>query len=165
MKARTWAWGTIQGCITLDPAVVAGARELRTDHFADAVTYEAPEEAVTVHLQQDWLPAIESWWPAVALELLGFEKARGSGELLVTHGVGPHVDEINGPTLILVLYNAGLAFSQGEVRHVTQPGEWFIFNDRIEHDICSNPGPLDNADIYACLSVPLQEFGYADGQR
>lgn len=98
------------------------------DDFMDGVDTSRPKGSTPDAL--DWLPHEE-------LAELGFKAVKEDHQWVMTTGVGAHVDEINGPTLVWVLVNDAMYFKQGREKIVHRPGEWFIFSDALPHEVDS----------------------------
>ena len=75
------------------------------------------------------------WIPHAELANFGYSPVRADHQWVMTTGVETHVDSAFGPTLIWVLVNDGLYFKQGGKRIFHQPGEWYIFNDALAHEV------------------------------
>ncbi len=145
-------WGAIQGKIDLPADIIAAAATLALTFYKSAEEVEFSMEAVEVFNLPKWLPMRPNWFPAVGH--LGFEPGEGKEYLVATVGVEPHTD-YHGPTLMIVLHNDGLVFRQGRVKHVTEVGEWYIFDDRTPHTVREARG----TSTYLAWSIPLRPIG------
>ena len=109
---------------------------------------------------EDWLsgPSGAEWLASLSVE--DWEASAGTAMLYATAGVAPHVDEMTGVSAAPVFFNDGLVFEQEEQRHCTQPGQWFIFDDRVLHAVHSEPG----CSVYlaAVMRVRLKDRTYAE---
>lgn len=145
-------WGAVQGRIKLSDAVTAGAAVLAHDFYRAAAEAEFCGDPVETLKLPAWFPAREAWLPSNDLASLGFAAGDSINDLLVmTADVAAHVDA-HGPVLFWVLHNQGLAFRQGRERHVTAPGEWFIFDDRLSHSVKAARGEA----VYLGCAVQLE---------
>jgi hypothetical protein len=52
-----------------------------------------------------------------------------------TCGVEKHVDNMDGLSVCLVLHADGFTFAQGRNRLRLQAGDWFVFDDRLPHEV------------------------------
>lgn len=149
-------WGAVQGRIELELSALEAARSLAKRHFAEQAAVDFSGDAVETAPLPDWMPPRTDWFPAEAARALGFEPlsartVRGE-ELVMTVGVDAHEDHIHGPVFFLVFYNSGMTFKQGRSSHVTEPGEWFIFDDRRPHLVRETK----RSDTYLGWAVPLK---------
>jgi hypothetical protein len=130
--------GEIQGKCDLPDHVVKGAAKLVGEF------YESQEESewsdpVQTYSEPLWLKRAGAAWRPSA-EHLGYRPTGKQSELVVTAGVDPHIDDYHGPVMIVVLHNDMLKFRQGKVSRIPVAGEWFIFDDRVNHSVSSGPG-------------------------
>jgi hypothetical protein len=152
-KTKEFPWGEIQGKVELPQAVLTNARELALQHYAEAESMDFSGDEVEDYPIPGWMADRLSWFPTTALQALGFKRASKTAErLLATASASPHIDDIDGPCLLLVLYNDGLKFKQGKQAHVTQAGEWLVFNDGIKHEVKEGR----DTSSYLVWSVPLK---------
>ena len=143
--------GALQGEIELPADVLAAARVLAAECFAQAEAEEFSGDAVVEVVMPLWLAGRRAWLPLDALARMGLAPACPERDaLLCTPSVEPHTDDA-GLALIVVLYNDGLVFRQGRQRHATRPGQWFVLDDRRLHAVDAT----DTTTSYLALSVPL----------
>ncbi len=153
MKNTQFPWGAIQGSLPLTPALLDTARSLAQAHFAQAEAEEFCGDAVEDMLLPDELLPVMDLLPHQELLALGFEVRKDAQvQLLATASVDSHEDDIHGPVLIVALHNDGLKFKQGRQAHVTQAGQWFVFDDRKPHEVREGK----KSTSYLALSVPLR---------
>lgn len=134
-KTKGFEWGKVQGAIALPAHLRDAAHSAGTQAYLLAEDDGFSGDPVTWLPDDPWHAAAAALFPAEPVRALGFELAtKGDSQFRVytTHGTDPHIDG-EGPCFILVLANNGLKFKQGKHSHVTEAGEWFIFDDRISH--------------------------------
>ncbi|MEJ6002528.1 hypothetical protein [Paucibacter soli] len=153
LKRGTFRYGEILGHVGLDAATAATAAEFASDYYASQEAIEFSGDDVETFEVPEWFPSIESLLPAAHLAKFGL---RWSGrinynELIATLGVDQHVDDIYGTVLCLVLHNDGLTFKQGGVSHKPAAGDWFVFNDRVNHGVKEAKG----ASVFLAMTLPL----------
>ncbi|WP_434716174.1 hypothetical protein [Paraburkholderia sp. A3RO-2L] len=136
-KKAEFAWGAIQGTLTIPPQLLMAAKAGGKAAYEEAEREEFCGEPVIWLPEQPWHADCAALFPADAVSALGFELA-ASGQFRVysTHGTDPHIDG-EGPCFILALANDGLKFRQGRQSHITNAGEWYIFDDRRSHTVDS----------------------------
>lgn len=129
--------GRVLGTAALTEVVLRHARELAMAFLADQQASEFSGDLVDTLPLPTWLPELDSWLPRAILDAAGFAPApdRPGHDLVGTCGVDAHVDDVLGPVLLLCLHNDSLTFRQGRERHRTMPGQFFIFDDRIPHEV------------------------------
>lgn len=143
----------IQGSISLPDITLRAASALAASQYQSAVDAEFSGDPVETYELPAWLPPVESFLPHEHLCSLGLERNhRERAELVGTCGVDPHVDQIHGVVMIVVLHNDGLTFRQGRVRHAAAPGQWFVFDDRKSHQVIETK----RSTCYLALAVPLR---------
>lgn len=145
--------GLVSGSVDLPVVVKAGAAALAEAHFAKCEAEEFSGDSVEDYEFPDWLADRWAWFPHDAVAQLGFEPDRSGCEALYATVAAPeHVDDICGPNFILCLFNDGLLFRMSGVQHETGQGEWFLFDDRIAHEVLES----DASSTYVVWSVPLK---------
>lgn len=150
-----FALGSIQGKVALPPKVFLAANALAEGYYLKAEAADFCGDPVEDILFPGWMKSRKSWLPVDDLAALGFEPSRdGREELLATCGVEPHIDDMNGLTFALVLHNDGLTFRQGAASHVTEAGQWFIFDDRKLHQVRESK----KSRTYLLWTVPLRSL-------
>lgn len=148
--------GSVRGRIALPSSVALGARGESLKYFS-----QCEEEAFSRHQVEDlvfpdWAADRWDFFPMQAVLALGYgprkRKLPAMREALyVTAGCDTHADDMNGPNFLLCLHNGGLMFHMGAVKHQTQAGEWFLFDDREDHGVDST----FESTAYMVWSVPL----------
>lgn len=154
--APRYTLGAIGGRIDLPPAVMQAACELAMKHFEACERIEFCGSAVEDLEIPFWMPPLVRWVPQLELAQLGLAvslRSRGV-RLYATVDVDEHVDDMDGLSLGLVLANDGLTFRQGRQHHCTRAGEWFIFDDRIPHEVTGT----DTSHTYLVLTVALRQI-------
>lgn len=132
VKSKPLVFGVAQGSACLSDELLDFARQSATAFWAFQVKTEFNDPVDTLVVP----PTIgRDWLPHQALANLGLKVADKHNDLLVmTTSVDNHVDNINGLMLALVVRNEGFYFSQrGHGKHQHQDGQWFVFNDAIDH--------------------------------
>lgn len=138
--ARTNAaveWGKVQGTISVPEHLRAAALAAGQKAYAEAERLDFCDDEVVWLPAADWHDECAALFPVEAVRALGYELAtRACDQFRVysTHGTAPHVDG-EGATFILVLSNDGLKFRQGKQSHITNIGEWYLFDDRATHTV------------------------------
>lgn len=146
-------WGAVQGSVELPTEVLTEAKALAAICYAEAEEEEFSGDAVQTMTFPTWLDNRKQWIPLDALKALGFEPNPAKEEMFMsTPGVDAHSDDISGPSLIVVLFNDGLKFKQGKNSHVTTVGQWYVFDDRLPHEVRDSP----KSTVYLAWSVPLR---------
>jgi len=147
--------GAVAGRIDLPESLLEQARLTAQAHYEEMKAQEFSGHDVEDLALPAWLPKIEDWFPAADVRALGFRLKPGAQPLMyATCDAAPHEDDIHQWSLILVLHNDGLRFKQRRVSHKTAAGEWFIFDDRIEHEVRS----YEKTTTYLLLSVQLEKL-------
>lgn len=147
--------GDICGHIPLAPEIAAKATRLARDHFAAEVENDFEGEDVESFVLPRWAPKRGTWWPTGRLAEIGFRLSTNDGvreDLVVTFGVDGHTDDYAGHQLCYVLHNDGLTFHTGRVRTAPKAGDWFIFDDRVNHGVKEATG---NA-VFVGWTIPLE---------
>lgn len=140
------------GRVKLPAKVVAKAAVLASVTWQDAVAAEFCGPAVETYSVPADFPAASKLVPDGTLAALGLAPNRAEEHLLVaTYDVDSHQDSNYGLVLFLVLHNDGLTFFQGRSRHVTEAGEFFVFDDRLPHGVRGIRGP----GVYLGWSIPV----------
>lgn len=150
------AWGAVQGSISLPAELTTQAFNAGQAVYREAEANEFTDDAVVWLPEAAWHNDALRWFPADAVRALGFVPSSRDThvpKVYSTIGTDPHVDdEGQGPVFVLVLANDGLKFKQGKHAHVTQVGEWFLFDDCRTHTV----NPTRRSTSYVFLHVPLQ---------
>ncbi len=148
-------FGLLQGTIPFSTDVLDHARQASLRQYEAAVDADFCGDPVETYSLPDWLPPLQTWLPLAELTAIGLEpNPHEQPEMVGTCGVDPHVDNIHGLVLAVVLYNDDLKFHQGRQRHVTAPGQWFVFDDRLPHQVKDTP----SSTCYLCIAVPLRQL-------
>ncbi|WP_244103155.1 hypothetical protein [Burkholderia gladioli] len=74
---------------------------------------------------------------------------------MATPGVEPHTDG-EGLVLMIVLHNDGLRFKQGRVKHVPNAGDWFVFDDRMDHRV--DGGTDGGREMFVGWNIPIERI-------
>ena len=152
--------GRIEGHIELPRSVLEGAAALASDEYAAGEAEEWSGDLVRIPQTPEWLHDVIARLPLEALAEHGFTpRPRSKWELIATAGVDAHTDDAFGLVAAIVLFNDGLTFRQGRESHRTQPGQWFIFDDRSAHAVTNRR----NTTMYVALTVPLSSLEYGAG--
>ena len=131
--------GAILGRCALPDHVVAHSAQLAEEFFAAQEEHDFAGDDVETHSEPLWLKRDGAdWRPDVTA--FGFRPTGKQSELVLTAGVDQHADDYHGPVLLIVIHNAGLKFKQGNVSHIPEAGDWFIFDDRKNHGVRSAKG-------------------------
>lgn len=134
-KQAQFAWGDIQGAVVVPPGLRATAHAAGQLAYEQAVAQDFCGDAVVWLPESPWHAACAALFPEDAVRQLGFElSATDEWRVYSTYGTEPHVDG-SGPCFVLVLANDGLKFRQGKHAHVTNVGEWYIFDDSRTHTV------------------------------
>lgn len=150
---RFTSYGVVQGRIELSPDVAAGAKAYAKAVYADAEAQDFCGDPVVSDRPPEWAPDLEDWVPTATLADIGFQVAPDPRhELVATVGVDQHIDDIHGPVLCWVLHNDGLTFKQGRQIHKAAAGDWFIFDDRVNHGVKESK----KSTVFVGWAVPLQ---------
>lgn len=153
--STAFRFGEIHGNIPLSDSVIKKAAAFAAEHFAAEEANDFDGENVEVFTPFYWAPKIDTWWPTDKLRELGFRKAAIKEErtdVVVTLGVDQHVDAVHGPVLCYVLHNDRLTFRQGKVSHAPKTGDWFIFDDSVNHGVKEAKG----ASVFVGWTIPLE---------
>ncbi|MBU9200011.1 hypothetical protein KTD31_01160 [Burkholderia multivorans] len=130
-----FAWGAIQGTLTIPQHLRTAAQAGGKAAYEEAEREEFCGDPVIWLPEEPWHAECATLFPAEAVRALGFElDSDGQFRVYSTHGTDPHTDG-EGPCFILTLANDGLKFKQGRQSHVTNAGEWYIFDDRLSHTV------------------------------
>lgn len=145
--------GAVQGKITFDANVIAHARAASAHQYQAASEEEFSGDAVETYALPAWLPPVDSWLPHADLLSLGLVRnPTDEPQMVGTCGIDPHSDCIHGLVFVVVLHNDQLKFKQGRQMHETVIGEWFIFDDRLDHEVRDTK----QSTCYLCITVPLR---------
>lgn len=149
---RPVALGEALGSVYLPECVLSGAAALAKEFYAHAVAIDFAEQVETYSMPS-WLKAVgDDFIPDVSE--FGFAVTKNRGEIVATSGVDPHIDGAHGFVLLIVLHNDGLTFKQGRRAHKHVAGEWFIFDDRLNHGVRETR--KDGA--YVGWAIPLKKL-------
>jgi hypothetical protein len=139
---------TVRGCAESLQISHAKAGQGFEEFFEDVMALGRPAwfaDWLNGSIGQEWLDDLSAG---------GWDARLGNAMLYATPGVGPHADHLTGTTAALVLFNDGLVFEQGNQRHRTRPGEWFIFDDYQPHAV--HPGT--GTSIYLVAVMPAHQW-------
>ena len=139
------------GTVALPEEICAGARELAALDFANCVSEEFCGESVRDILLPAGLGDIETVLPAVSLHSMGLGPRIERARLYATCGVEPHIDDMDGLSVCIVLHSDGFTFQQCGARRKLHAGDWFVFDDRLEHEVLDT----EEATTLLVLTAPL----------
>ena len=125
------------------PSALAEIANIISDKFfTEAEANDFCDELVDVAVVPEVFRFGLDWVPHHTLALMGL-KATDQQHFVFTSGVEPHIDDIYQLCIMWVLRaDQGMAFrSTGAdwVRH--QVGDWYLFDDRVEHEVEIIPIP------------------------
>jgi hypothetical protein len=137
VRKPEFAWGAVQGSLVVPENVRMAATDAGRREYAEAERQDFCGDPVVWLADAAWHADCAALFPTDAVRALGFELSRtGQFRVYSTHGTEPHIDG-DGACFILVLANDGLKFRQGKQAHITNPGEWYIFDDCRTHTVNS----------------------------
>ncbi len=143
-------YGKVQGNLVLPEQVESFYKKVGDEYFDECEAGDFSGDAVSTANTPAWLRSdATSWLPD--LGELGFKAEINAGEIALTVGVDQHIDNIDGPVLLVAFRNDGLEFSQGKERHVMAVGDWLIFDDRKKHGMRAAKG----RSVFVGWVVPL----------
>lgn len=157
-EPSSYDFGAVGGSVDLPKTVRTEAATLARNYYHDAEANDFCGDPVETLRCPRWMAARRAWFPQKELRRLGYQRARGAAaheELVLTVGCDAHTDSVHGPVFILVLHNDGLTFKQLGQSHVTQVGEWFVFDDRSPHKVVETL----NSSTYVGWAVALEGIG------
>jgi hypothetical protein len=120
-----------KGSVSLPLDVVRRCDQLAARDYAAAAAAEFSTEEVRDIIIPSFLER------ANLFSLIGAPlrtESRGS-KMYATCGVDTHVDDMDGLSVCLVLHADGFTFVQGRNRLRLKAGDWFIFDDRLPHEV------------------------------
>lgn len=123
------------GKIALDDAMLRSAQRLAAQDFSDCEKDDFCGDAVRDILLPEGLGWEALPLPVAELKELGLEPDEGRAHLYATCGVDSHTDNMDGLSVCVVLHSDGFTFRQGRTRLELRAGDWFIFDDRFEHEV------------------------------
>lgn len=144
--------GEVLGNITISPELAAAAEKMARHYFANQVKSEFMESA-DICIPPAGMGG--GWIPRKQLAALGYRVPAEKSQWVMSTGIDMHVDRIWGETLMWVVHNDGLHFKQGRVKVVHQPGEWFIFNDALPHQVDIKK-PTDAGEVWIGWAVKIE---------
>lgn len=129
-------FGVVQGCTGIGQDVLQGARALSRAHFERCKAEDFSGDAVGDYEPPGWLPNLAAVLPHAGLEKLGLAVVAGRDpKLYATVSVDPHIDEIDGLSVAVVLHADGHRFIQAGASTRLKAGDWFVFDDREPHEV------------------------------
>ncbi|WP_059835574.1 hypothetical protein [Burkholderia ubonensis] len=155
-KTGTIEWGKVQGTVVVPEHLRAAAHAGGQAAYAEAERQDFCGDEVNWLPDEPWHAECAALFPAQAVRELGFEPATKAGEqfrVYSTHGTDPHIDDA-GPVFVLVLANDGLKFKQGKHSHITNVGEWYIFDDCRSHTVNASKRSTSYVFLH-CALKPL----------
>lgn len=145
--------GEVLGQLQICPAVAQKAAQMAQSFWPSQVADDFTEPVDTCTPQGLGL----DWLPVDALFSRGYRAVPQNHHWVMATGVDAHIDRVWGPTLVLVLVNDGMFFKQGRERTVHRPGEWFIFNDALAHEVNPTKSSPKQA-VYLGWAVQLEQI-------
>lgn len=147
--------GLIAGHVDLASAIVVAAADQARVYFEEQEALDFCGDEVGSMDLPNWLIKTSAWLPEDSLTAWGLAPVMSKADFIATVGVDMHSDGINGLTLCVVLHNDGMKFQQrGRPRWVPVPGDWFIFDDSIDHAVHSTA----KSTTFLCITVPVQRL-------
>lgn len=140
-------WGRVE----LTAEVAQAARELAKEDFAACEAEWFCGDEVRDLNWPDWMPDLEDLLPNGALEMRGRRAVLDGAHLYATCGVDPHTDDMDGESIAIVLHADGHTFRDAEGSVPLAPGTYFIFDDRVEHEVVET----DEATTMLLITIPL----------
>lgn len=141
------------GTVPLSDLIRQSAIQLAAADYARCVAEEFCSEEVRDVAPPAWLGEIASFFPAVELLEMGLRPRADRAHMYATCGVAPHIDDMDGLSVGVVLHSDGFTFKQRGVRQIKlRAGDWFIFDDRVEHEVLET----ESATTLLVLTAPLQ---------
>lgn len=130
--------------VAVSPDIASNCRRLADAFFAEKAAEEFNGDLVDTN-EIGWVDRLAPAWslfPWDEVRRAGYKPARSGPRphVVVTAGVDPHEDQYMGLALCWTLHNAGLEFCQRGMRVRPRAGEWFVFDDRLPHEMRSAPG-------------------------
>jgi hypothetical protein len=150
-QAPAFELGKILGHIDLSKEALEHARDFALEHFESQKELEFCGNPVDLCGCPAWAIESDDWIPADQLKAMGLvlNHDRKHEGLVATVGVDQHVDATYGLAFCLVLHSDGFKFRQGRESITPVAGDWFIFNDYINH------GVKESADTTAFVAIVL----------
>lgn len=109
------------------------------EHFSGELVDSDPLECVE-HLPRAWTLFPWNDLKRFRLRQAAPSSPRSQVQVVTTAGVDPHDDDILGLSLCWVLHNDNLEFRQSGKKIKAKAGEWFVFDDRLTHEVRSAAG-------------------------
>lgn len=162
MIKTPYKWGQLHGNVPVSADVAAKAAAVGRSHYEVELERDFCGDDVATEMIPRWAPLLTSWWPTKQLAAMGFKLLEGDArhggnawqDLVVTLGVDPHTDDRHGPVLCYVLHNDAMAFRQrGYKGFVPVAGDWFVFDDRIDHEVKTSK---KKDGVFVGWTVPLE---------
>lgn len=141
------------GSVVLGASVIAGARAVAQADYRAAEEDEFCGDEVRDILLPPWLSDnIEHVLPESAIRGLGLSLREDlQPHMYATCGVERHTDDMHGLSLCVVLHADGFTFKQGKARYTLAAGDWFIFDDRLPHEVCNTAASTSLLVVTAAL--------------
>ena len=153
-KREEVVWGRIQGRLSVPQHLRVKAHAAGQIAYADAKRAEFCGDEVVWLPDEPWHQECAKLFPVHEVRELGFEMSTKGGDqfrVYSTHGTDPHVDG-EGVVFVLVLANDGLKFRQGREAHVTNVGEWYVFDDCRAHTVSATQRSTSYVFLHRALS-------------
>lgn len=150
----------LRGRIALPVGVVVQAALVAAEDFArcEAEAFSG-EEVRDIELPA-WIGDGRELLPQLRLAEAGLSlRACRDPHLYATCGVDPHVDEMDGLSVALVLHSDGFTFRQGSMQLQLQAGDWFVFDDRYMHEVCEGTESTSLLVLTAAVEVTTTAAG------
>jgi hypothetical protein len=132
---------TESGTLAVSDVVREGARQLAKDDYEWCEAESFSGDSVRDYGLPSWLGDTSLLFPVVALAALGMEVREDRHiHLYATSGVDDHVDNMDGLSVAVVLHSDGFQFLSGDQCVDLKTGKWFMFDDRLRHEVKDGEG-------------------------
>lgn len=150
----------LSGCVVLPSAVADAALRMAREDFDQAQENEFSGDSVRDYVLPAWLPEPAQILPAFELGQAGVAiSSRRGVHMYATCGVDPHVDDMDGLSVCMVLHSDGFVFKQGKIKLKLSTGDWFIFDDRLLHSVVESK----HSTSLVVITGPVLSIGSASG--
>ena len=148
------------GTARLPGRIEAAAKQLAADDFARCLVDDFAGDEVRDHAFPGWLRDPWELLPHAALASIGLAvRDRQAVRLYATCTVDSHIDDMDGLSVAVVLHSDGFVFEQLDVQRVLHPGDWFVFDDRLPHEVKEAPSSTTLLVLAAPLCLNASEPG------
>ncbi|MDB5930980.1 MAG: hypothetical protein JWR60_2687 [Polaromonas sp.] len=144
--------GQVLGKLAIPPALAQTAAQIAKSFWDTQVAddFNEPVDTCTPQgLCLDWLPIND-------LFDQGYRAIPQNHHWVMTTSVDAHINRVWGPMLVFVLVNDGMFFKQRREKAIHKPGEWFIFNDALAHEVNPTKSSPKEA-VYLGWAVQLEK--------